>query len=176
MNIFVLDRDPRRAARYHCDRHVVKMVLETAQLLSTALWHACPDEAARLHGAGLAYRPTHSRHPCSLWLLESAANVRWLGRLGIALADEYEHRYPGKAHASRSVIEACAAAFRRASAARCCALTPGPRTRFVQAMPPEHRRDDPVEGYRAYYRGAKAHLARWTRRRRPAWFEPPSGA
>ena len=171
MNIFALDSDPRLAARYHCDRHVVKMVLETAQLLSTALWNACPAEARRLSGAGLAYRPTHARHPCSLWLLESAANVRWLARLGLALADEYEHRYPGKVHASRGVIEACTEAFRLAFSERRCAIPKGARpTRFVQAMPAQHRREDPVEGYRTYYREAKAHLARWTHRRRPPWF------
>lgn len=176
MNIFALDGGPARAARYHCDRHVVKMVLETAQLLSTALWLTCPAEAARLRSSGLIYLPTHSRHPCSLWLLESAANVRWLGRLGLALADEYEFRYPGKAHASRRVIEACLALFLEASSSQHCAISAARRrTPFVQVMPGEYIQRDPVEGYRAYYRGAKAHLARWTRRCPPVWFHRPTG-
>ncbi|MBN2080871.1 hypothetical protein JW859_01565 [bacterium] len=108
MNIFVLHTDPVRAARYHCDRHVVKMTLETAQLLSTALAVENPAQAAQLQATGLIYKPTHQNHPCSRWAAESLANFRWLARLGLALADEYSYRYSGRVHKSSAVIELCA--------------------------------------------------------------------
>jgi len=108
VNIFVLHTDPVRAARYHCDRHVVKMTLETAQLLSTALALENPDQAVQLQAAGLIYRPTHRNHPCAQWAAESLANYRWLARLGLALAEEYSYRYQGRVHKSAAVIELCA--------------------------------------------------------------------
>lgn len=171
MNIFVLDRDAGKAARYHCDKHVVKMLLETAQLLSTALWLVDPPQAQRLYARGRIYRATHRHHPCVRWLAESPANVRWLSRLGTALATEYQYRY-GRRHASAPVI-ACLAQLAAQSRG-------GRRTPFAQAMPEQYRRADAVEAYRAYYRGAKAPIADWTRRRAPRWFircaEPAGGS
>ena len=67
MNIFVLDTDPRKAAQYLCDKHVVKMTLEYAQILSVY----------NQHKDGV-YRPTHLKHPCVLWAGKSIANYQWL--------------------------------------------------------------------------------------------------
>ena len=66
MNIFMLHQEPQIAAQYHCDKHVVKMILESAQLLCTAL-----NEA----GVPMPYRVTHKNHPCSIWVRESRANA-----------------------------------------------------------------------------------------------------
>ena len=69
MNIFVLDSDPKVAATMLCDKHVVKMILESAQMLSTV---------AHTNGHIPRYRPTHSKHPCTLWAGESKSNWQWL--------------------------------------------------------------------------------------------------
>jgi hypothetical protein len=90
MNIFVLDNDTRLAALYHCDKHVVKMILETAQLLCTAHRELDGDErAARLS----FYRATHKNHPCAKWARETRANYLWLYDLLKWLLHEYTFRY-----------------------------------------------------------------------------------
>lgn len=155
MNIFVLDRDPVTAAQFALDKHCVRMVLETAQLLCSAF----PQGAA-------PYKRTHYNHPCGVWTRASRDNFRWLAQHGLALADEYEFRY-GKVHKSRGVILWCienmgAVEFPEAH------LTP-----FALAMPEEYKRADPVEAYRAYYQGAKAGIAKWAKGRpAPAWWSP----
>jgi hypothetical protein len=153
MNIFFLDRDPARAARFHSDQHVVKMVLETAQILCAALHR---------HGIDAPYRPTHPRHPCVLWAGDSLAHWQWTRRLGLELGAEYTYRR-GKHHASAVVI---------------AALSESPDipdqgwTDPPQAMPDEYRHDDPVAAYRRYYAAAKNRFAgkgpaTWTGRPRP---------
>jgi hypothetical protein len=93
MNIFVLDRCPSKAAMKQCDKHVVKMCLETAQLLCTYF---------NKRGYEMPYRSTHVKHPCSLWLDENADHVSWLIAHFRALLDEYKHRY-GKQHACEKI-------------------------------------------------------------------------
>ncbi len=144
MNIFVLDTDPVRAAEYLCDKHVVKMALETAQLLCTAL---------ASYGGDVPYKPTHRNHPCTLWASTSRANFDWLAAHGDAICREYARRYEGREHKSRAVIVRAREQFAR--------LPSGSLTAFAQAMPDEYRRADPVAAYRAYYSGAKARFATW---------------
>jgi hypothetical protein len=151
MNIFVLDKDPVLAAQYQCDKHVVKMPLESAQMLCSVAYR---------FGQPAKYKPTHPRHPCTIWAGDSVGNWFWLYDHAIALCDEYKFRY-GKQHASRLVIEA---------------LQPPPilvtrLTDFPQAMPDEYRCNDPVEAYRAYYRAEKRRFANWTNRNVPQWFK-----
>lgn len=161
MNIFVLDTDPRLAAEAQFDAHVVKMTLETAQLLCSTF------------SPGLApYKPTHQKHPCAVWARETAANFLWLAEHGLYLADEYERRYE-REHKSRGVILWCLDNIAMANVDHSGDLTP-----FAQAMPEEYRQDDPVAAYRAYYLGAKHHIARWNKSRPPpAWWrsEVPRG-
>lgn len=170
VNIFVLDRDPRRAARYHCDKHVVKMLLESAQLLSTVLWIVDERLAQRNHERGLLYKPTHRRHPCTLWLSESLANYRWLTRLAGALVDEYHYRYGGRSHACEPVIDCCRRFALSKAAQRLTLWATKRRTPFALAMPEMYRSSDAVEAYRRYYIGEKAPICTWTRRRMPQWF------
>ena len=152
MNIFYLDRDIGRAVRYHCDRHVVKMPLETAQILCTALHR---------YGIAAPYRPTHAKHPSVLWAGDSLAHWRWLRRFGRALCREYSHRY-GRRHASEDIINALPE------------TPPIPDIGWrepPQAMPEACKRGDPVEGYRAFYRAEKAGFAKWTGRRVPRFMQ-----
>ena len=144
MNIFILDSDPVVAARSQIDKHVVKMPLETAQLLCTA---------ARVHGATcVRYKATHGKHPCTLWAGTTRGNYAWLLEHGLALASEYTRRY-GKIHASEAVI---------ADAFRFRGLIPeGVLMPFAQAMPDEYRNADAVRAYRSYYLGAKRAFATW---------------
>lgn len=145
MNIFVLSLDPAEAARMQCDKHVVKMIVETAQILCTA-------------GRGV-YRPTHANHPCTVWAGQSADNFKWLIRHGLALCEEYTFRY-GKRHKTQDVL----ALVEPPASFPVVGLTP-----FAQAMPEELRSNDVVASYRAYYH-TKASFARWTRRDPPEWW------
>lgn len=96
MNIFVLDKDPVKAARFHNDRHVIKMILESAQLLSTA--HVVLDgEKVAAYDVPFLLRPTHVNHPCAIWARATGANYDWLYRLLVGLLAEYTRRY-GKVH------------------------------------------------------------------------------
>lgn len=150
MNIFVLDTDPVKAAQAQCDAHVVKMTLESAQMLSSVL----PENLA-------PYRRTHYRHPCSVWARATEGNFLWLAEHGLALADEYQFRY-GKVHKSRAVIEECLK--NRPS-------LPAGRTEFAQAMPDGLKRPDPVEAYRLFYIEDKRRFAKWNKGRcAPAWW------
>jgi hypothetical protein len=156
MNVFFLHRDPILAAQMQHDKHVVKMILETAQILSTVC-------AAAGRGAGL-YKPTHQSHPCVVWAGESLANFWWLYHHGLALCDEYTHRFD-KVHASRDVLLMCAARTPHCDYdARL--VTP------AQCMPDEFKMPgDPVTAYRKYYLGRKISQSRWTRRPVPDVFK-----
>ena len=96
MNIFILDEDIVLCARYHVDKHVVKMILETTQLLNNAYIK---------HNANLKpiYRETHKSHPCSLWASETSSNFEWLVALGMELCKEYSYRY-GKVHKCQDIL------------------------------------------------------------------------
>lgn len=112
MNIFVLDQNPCRAARFHCDKHVIKMILESAQLLSTAVAAASiglkvyqyssniaqaelrNDTVDALLALGKIVKPTHVNHPCAIWARSSKANFMWLREMAVALCDEKIWRWP----------------------------------------------------------------------------------
>ena len=95
MNIFWLDEDMQTCAEYHCDKHVVKMFLESVQILSTALHLAGVDN--------VPYKPTHSEHPCVVWAASSNDNFKKLSLLSTKLSNEYTHRY-GKRHKSADAL------------------------------------------------------------------------
>ena len=99
MNIFATDPDPTVCARQHCDVHLIKMVTETAQLLSAA--HIVCD------GVQVAYKKTHHNHPCAVWVRASAHNYRWAYTLLCCLLDEYTYRF-NKKHATERFRKALA--------------------------------------------------------------------
>ena len=136
-----------------CDKHVVKMILETAQMMCTVV---------ASYGHHPPYRPTHAKHPCTVWAGQSRANWDWLIEYGMELCAEYTKRY-GKIHKSQSVIERCAMTH--------IDLPNIPRTPFAQAMPPQYRNECVVTAYRAYYHGEKASFATW-KTKAPTWWKP----
>lgn len=154
MNIFILDENIDTCARYHCDRHVGKMILESTQILCTAL---------NKRGFETPYRSTHVNHPCVLWVEESADNFSWLVQLAHALNREFRWRYGrNRDHASIHVL-------REIEYVR---LPSRGLTPFVQVMPEQYRvPGDAVSAYRAYYIGEKAEFATWKKRAMPAWFD-----
>lgn len=152
MNIFVLHNDPVVAAQMMCDKHVVKMILESNQMLSTV---------ARKHGYDAPYRTAHPKHPCTLWAGESYENWQWLVKHSRALCEEYTSRY-GRIHKSQAVTE-------WAENLSINLPTTG-QTPFRLAMPDEYKTENPVESYRNYYIGAKARIAKWKNGNVPNWW------
>jgi hypothetical protein len=153
VNIFILDSNINTCARYHADQHVIKMILESAQMLCTVI---------NMTGGRAPYKSTHSKHPCTLWAGRSLSNWQWLRRLALALNQEYRYRFRAAAnHASADIVQK---------------LTPPPitdigLTEFAQAMPETYRvPGNAVLAYRRFYIGEKARFAKWTRRRPPRWF------
>lgn len=181
MNIFYLDSDPRIAAQAHCDKHVVKMILETAQLLSIA--HRILDGTEYIDASSgrklrrwrmpdsdreeLLYKATHVNHPCAIWVRANYANYSWAFSLFAELSKEYTHRY-GRSHLSFDKLE------------HLLVFTPDHITKskectdVPQAMPDEFKvPGDPVLAYRRYYLGSKAEIAVWNNNRNPPewWLE-----
>ena len=89
MNIFVLDKDPKVCATMHCDKHVVKMILESAQMICTT-HHQCYNNNLSYD---IPYKQTHVNHPCNRWLRDSLGNYLWLVNLTKHLNNEYKYRY-----------------------------------------------------------------------------------
>ena len=156
MNIFYLHEEPAQAAQALYDKHVVKMVLETAQLLCAA--HHLHD-----HTFPQQYRLTHASHPCTLWAAKSDSNYAWLYMSFLNIADEFEYRY-GKQHLSYLKLADELAFPPPAMQAESQIFTPPPLV-----MPTQFHASDHVEAYRNYYRTEKAHLYAYTRRTPPAW-------
>ena len=156
MNIFYLDHDPILAAQYHVDKHVVKMILESAQLLCTAINTASGSQIT-------PYKTTHINHPSAIWVRQSRANAHWLYQLMTALNNEYVYRFMNQ-HL----------AFCKLRAANISQLidTYLPDAEFTEpplAMPDEYKSTDAVISYRAYYTLGKAHLHKYTKRQEPYW-------
>lgn len=154
MNIFVLDEKPTLAAKYHCDKHVVKMVLETAQILSTV-------HRVYGHDSDELYRATHAKHPCTVWACESSANYAWTYDLLVALCNEYTLRY-NKIHATARLLEPLSWMPDELPEV---GLTP-----FAQAMPDDVKGPQAVLAYRAYYRKYKRDIATWRYTKEPEWW------
>ena len=153
MNIFFLDFDTKKCAEYHCDKHVVKMVLETAQLLCGSHW---------VTGSEAPYKLSHKNHPCAIWVRESLSNYLYLCDLGLELCKEYTYRY-GKRHKSQDIIEWC--------------LVNKPNIHDIDFTTPQLAMGDEfkiggdvIESYRNYYIKAKKEITKWKYRPIPNWF------
>jgi len=153
MNIFVLDYNPVSAARMQCDKHVVKMPLETAQILCCA------------HPVGTApYKRTHYNHPCSKWSRLAKENYQWLIEHGLALCDEYNFRY-GKVHQSKRVISWCQEHIFRLDFVQI------KKSRFVLCFDEKYIIGNAVCSYRNYYKKEKTKIAQWNKgRSKPSWY------
>lgn len=154
MNIFVLDQDPILAAQYLCDKHIPKMLLESAQLLCSPFQ---PGTAP--------YKRTHYNHPCAKWTRSSYDNYYWLLEHASAINIEFETRF-NKYHKSYRTIIWCWNNFRNLDLPK-IGLTP-----FAQAMPVEYKNYDFIQAYRNYYKNEKSKFAKWDKTRsEPAWWQ-----
>jgi hypothetical protein len=158
MNIFVVDEDPKLAAEMLCDRHVSKMILETAQMLSSV---------ADRYNHPTLYKPTHKNHPCTIWAGDSYENWTWLIEHGLALESEKIYR-TGKGHASAEVI--------RWYKKHGYGPEEGLITPFAMAMPDKYRTASVSESYRTYYLNDKQRFRdgrrpKWTKRGPPDWWK-----
>jgi len=152
MNIYVLDKDPRLAAKYHTNKHVIKMILESVQMMSTTV--------RLVNNIETKYRSTHLNHPCTIWTRTTITNYFWLMKLVHYLNEEYKYRFDHKEnHKSYNVM----------------LDLPYPNilnvglTEFAQAMPNQYRSSNVVDSYRLYYLKEKQHLFEWGKRGKPYW-------
>lgn len=182
INIFYIHSDPKICAQQHVDKHVVKMIVEYAQLLSTAhriidgvqrtalsksgrkqqVWALDDDREDRI------YKASHVNHPSAKWARHCAMNYTWLMELWLELLDEYTYRY-GKQHATGRLIPHLARLPKNIS-------TMCPFSAPWRAMPDEYKalrnvEDYTMKSYRAYYNGAKSHIFKWKNRATPDWIE-----
>ena len=145
MNIFYLDKDPRVAASYLYNKHVVKMILESAQMLCTA--HHC----IMGEDADVPYKSTHKNHPSTVWARRSADNYLWLYQHFTALSKEYTKRY-GKDHLSYTKCK------------NKVNMLPGGLawsglTEMPQCMPDKYKDPCSIKAYWNYYIGEKHTVA-----------------
>lgn len=161
MNIFYFDEDPVEAAKVQPDKMLVKMVLETAQMLSCAHRELDGDTYADMHNL---YKSTHKNHPCSIWVRQSRANYEWLYKHFIALSEEYTERYV-RTHLSYTKLKN--ALFQTPFN-----IPAGEMTPIAQAMPDEYKHENPVTAYRRYCINEK-HYAAWNEmpERKPTWWK-----
>jgi hypothetical protein len=190
MNIFVLHWKQRKAARWHVDKHIVKMILETAQLLYTAHWvlfypqlQDCKSavalsrtqkqldvpeymwQAPECETSGEpGYRPCHVWHPCAKWARECSGNYLWLAKLGIELAREFRFRFKKEHSCEKHIIWL----YDNLP----LTIQMSPQNGFPIAMGDEYKiSKDPIVCYRHFYRTSKAErgLIKYTGRQIPHW-------
>ena len=192
MNIFVLHWKQRKAARWHVDSHVIKMLLETCQLLYTAHWvlyypelRECKSPIALskaqkqlevpeyMWSAPLCtatgeagYRPCHIWHPCSSWTRVCSGNYLWLSQLGLELAREFRFRFK-KEHSCEKHINWLHENIP-------LTIRIFPRRGFAVAMDDKYKiSDNPIECYRHFYKTSKKErgLIKYTGRHVPHWLQ-----
>ena len=156
MNIVFLDKNPQKAAEYLCDKHVPKMLLESSQMLCTAVQR-------HLGAVEDLYKPAYPKHPMTIWVGESQGNFNWALKNALFINTEYEKRFHKK-HKSMRVINLI----------RYWAFNydiPGGEMKAPpQCMPDYCKQPIVTEGYRKYYRNEKRYFAKWTNREVPKWF------
>jgi hypothetical protein len=177
MNIFYLHENYETAAKQHLDKHVVKMIIEYAQLMSTAhrvidgtQWYDKTSSGRKIarwehpnpEQDQILYKASHVNHPSGIWARESHSNYMWLHSLWQELCKEYTYRY-GKVHLTQQKLQHILNKPPEG-------IKSGPMTKMPQAMPDEFKQSDSIEAYRQYYRIAKAKMAVWTKRDTPDWY------
>lgn len=182
MNIFILHETPELSAQLQCDKHVCKMIVESAQMLSTAhrmldgyiekrpsqsgkttvkyYKHPNSDLESQL------YKAVHFGHPCTVWTMESDKNYVWHYNHFKALLDEYTYRY-GKVHASSRLLETLS--HIPVNIPRTDDIT---QFKLAMGSNPECMMEDPIESYRAFYQTKQDRFKMvWSNRPIPEWFE-----
>ena len=156
MNIFYLHKDPVKAAQYQYNKHVVKMILESAQMLCTAHHHYA--EELGYDNSYIPYKKAHYNHPSTIWTRQNSRNYYWLYHHMLALGDEYTKRY-NKTHLT---ITKCYDALQY-----CPVGMPlgGKFNQPPQAMPDEYKHEDSIIAYWQYYINGKSHIAAKTEKK-----------
>ena len=160
MNIFYVNEDPTHAAVCLPDKLVVKMPLESAQMLSTA--HRVLDGDDRANTLGL-YKTAMKNHPCTIWVRETSDNYMWLYQHFYALSKEYETRY-GREHLSFTKLN-------KKLSKLPLNIPIDHKTVMPQAMPDQYKCQDTIKAYRDYVVNEK-HYAQWNKipERQPTWW------
>ncbi len=182
MNIFALSENPSTAAKWHCDKHVVKMIVESAQMLSTAHRMLDGTETRRPSSTGktmskywelddnredVLYKAVHIGHPCTVWTMQSHENYNWHYSLFNELCKEYTHRY-NKVHASQTKL--MDSLKKLPKNIKKSAMQPWPLA--MGSNPECINYDDPITSYRAFYQTKQARFPMvWTKRKTPTWFK-----
>ena len=176
MNIFQLHQSPIFSAQMMCNKHVVKMIVETAQLLSTA--HRILDGQLYLDKTKnnrkikryllsdtreeTLYKASHINHPCNIWTRQTNNNYIWLYCHFDALCEEYTFRYKKIHSTEQKLLDILSIPPYN--------INVGPLMPLPQAMPEKYKQASAVSAYRAYYLGEKTSFAKWTNREIPEWF------
>jgi len=171
MNLFYLHKDPVQSAEMHCDKHVVKMIIEYAQMLSTA--HRMLDgkqytdassgrriQRWRLDNSnmdGVLYKASHINHPSTRWVRENAIQYQYAYDMFTALCDEYTYRY-GKVHLTDTKLRDLLNEVPNN-------ITLGSYSEPPQCMPEDVKvQNDSISAYHKYYANYKKDFAVWTDR------------
>lgn len=180
MNIFYLSHDPAECARFHVNRHSTKMVLEYAQLLSTAHRVLDGTMSVGLSNSGrkktsyilpdqrnnILYSATHINHPSAIWVRKTHQNYIWLTELLEELCYEYTYRYEKTHKVERDGLLKVLRTNLPAN------IPIGPFTAPTPAMPDDVKvPGNSLASYRNYYNKNKTHLADWKKRPVPQWFQ-----
>lgn len=176
MNIFYVHPDPHIAAQQMVDRHVIKMILESAQLLSTAHRLLDGEEYIGKTATGrnvrrwrlsdpeldaVIYQATHINHPSAVWCRENNENYDWLFSHFLGLLDEYRYRY-GKEHKCTDMVDALMRQPENIPIGELTPVTPAMAQEYIIS-------EDSLENYRNYYKVGKTHLHKYTKRQPPEW-------
>jgi len=160
MNIFYFYDCPEKSAQAQPDKMLVKMPLETAQMLCTA--HRILDGDEYADKVGL-YKTAYKNHPCTIWARQTSENYLWLYHHFISLCDEYKYRY-GKEHLSYTKLKEALKTLPKNIEIKAV------KTKLAQAMPDQYKNNDPIVAYRNYCINEK-HYAKWEKgRAKPDWW------
>jgi hypothetical protein len=181
MNIFILSESAEESARYHCDKHVVKMIVESAQMLSTVhrMLDGSETKSPSKSGKrmvkswthpkldGVLYKAVHINHPCTVWSRESYHNYVWHYKLFYHLCREYEYRY-NKVHSTwdklGKILESLPANIPTTNSMTPFRLAMGSNPECINIH-------NPIESYRKFYKTKQARFKMdWTNRSIPEWF------
>ena len=185
MNIFVLHEDPKIAAQMHCERHILKMIIEHTQMMAATYYHTLgisrkkeilenQEKVSTLfsgfprkdeNGNDKPYMISHVNHPCTVWTRTSLSNFNWLLDCTKAMCEEFTYRYKGK-HSVEAIIDWM---YQNPPKIEDIGLTP-----FAQAMPDFYKGSDVTEAYHKYYAFKTTYMkVNWKLEERiPSWWTP----
>lgn len=185
MNIFIVDENPVAAAHMLCDKHIVKMVTESAQMLSTA--HRMLDGEMEMRPSksgkrmvkywklnddreNILMKAVHMGHPCTVWTMQSASNYIWHYAHYAEMAKEYTRRY-GKKHGAFNRETEIGSYLRKLPRNINKSIGETPYAIAMQHYPECIVEGNAVQSYRNYYNVAKKSFAKWTNRTPPDWYK-----